>query len=203
MRRRSAWSSLFSRPAMPWRIALPVLMIGLLLMSARPGAAEHAASLLRLGEILPRFSGQTLAGKPLELPAAGAGSQAVVVFTFSREAGSDARLWSEHLARASSAAVPTYTVIFLEAVPWPFRGLALSSIKGGVPRAMQERTAVAYRDEDLWEQRLRVSDQSRAYLVLLGPDGTIRWRNSGAFADADFARLLNELAPPPHAPSRR
>jgi hypothetical protein len=63
-----------------------------------------------------------------------------------------------------------------------------------MPLAVQDRTIVLYRDEQLWKQRLAVKDESRAYLVLLDPSGTIRWINSGAFSDARYGVLKTKLA---------
>ena len=53
----------------------------------------------------------------------------------------------------------------------------------------QDHTVVLYKDETLWKQRLAVSDDERAYLFVLGPNGHIRWTNSSAFADAAYERL--------------
>jgi len=70
----------------------------------------------------------------------------------------------------------------------------LSGIKGSMPMAMQDRTLVLYRDEALWKQRLAFSEDSRAYVILLGPDGRIAWRSEGAFTEAPYAQLKDQLA---------
>ncbi|MHB1857891.1 MAG: hypothetical protein ACYCPM_10700 [Acidobacteriaceae bacterium] len=62
-----------------------------------------------------------------------------------------------------------------------------------MPVSVQDRTIVLYRDEELWEQRLTVTDINRAYVLLLGPSGNVRWVNSGAFSDTMYARLKNQL----------
>jgi hypothetical protein len=46
---------------------------------------------------------------------------------------------------------------------------------------MRDTTIVSYQNEDVWKQRLAVADESHAYVLVLGPDGHLRWRNSGAF----------------------
>jgi hypothetical protein len=62
---------------------------------------------------------------------------------------------------------------------------------------MRDRTIVSYQNEDLWKQRLAVANDSHAYVLLLGPDGHMRWRNSGAFSDGEYTelkkRVLREL----------
>ena len=124
----------------------------------------------------------------------GSGKPAVVIFSFSKAAGNDARSWNERLSRDFPKDVPSYTIIMLESVPKLFRGMALSGIKGSMPIAVQDRTLVLYRDETLWKQRLACSEDSRAYVLLLGPDGRIAWRSEGAFTEAAYAQLKDQLA---------
>jgi hypothetical protein len=52
---------------------------------------------------------------------------------------------------------------------------------------------VLYQDEKLWKLRLAVSDSNRAYVVLLAADGHLRWSNSGAYSDSEYARLKSEI----------
>ena len=106
----------------------------------------------------------------------------MLLFSFSRTAGKDAHLWNERLARDFSSAVPAYEVVVLESVPKLFRGLALSGIRSGMPLSMQDRTIVLYQDEKLWKTRLAASDNNRAYVVLLAPDGQLRWSNATAYS---------------------
>jgi hypothetical protein len=162
-----------------------------------------SATALHVGDPLPQLSGQTLTTKVLELPAAAAGQRAVVVFSFSRTAGKDARLWNEHTSRDFPDAVPHFTVIVLESVPKLIRSMAVSGIKSSMPVPAQDRTIILYRDEKLWKLRLSVADSDRAYVLLLGPDGHIRWSNSAAFADSEYAQLKKEIAKMLQPPSSR
>ena len=93
-----------------WR-AFALLIIGAQipkLLSALPNEAP-----LQVGSGFPRFSGQTLTGKSLDLPAAAAGRPVVVVFSFSKSAGQDAHKWNENLSR-DFPNVPAYTIIELQ-----------------------------------------------------------------------------------------
>jgi hypothetical protein len=171
---------------------------GLLFVIQRAGAADTAP--LHTGDLFPQLSGLTLTNKSLELPAVASGKPAVIVFSFSRAAGNDARLWNEHLSKDFSNAVPDYQVIVLESVPRLLRGTAVSGIKNTMPAARQDRSIVLYKDEKLWKLRLATSDNNRAYLLLLGADGHIRWSNHEAFGDSEYARLRSEIEKllPPH-----
>jgi hypothetical protein len=166
-----------------------------LLIIAFPALRLHAAhpGPVHAGVAFPRLSAKTLTGKSLELPAAALGKPAVLLFSFSRTAGKDAHLWKERLARDFSSAVPTYDVVVLESVPKLFRGLVLSGIRSGMPLSMQDRTVVLYQDEKLWKTRLTASDNNRAYVVLLAPDGQLCWSNATAYTASEYARLKNRI----------
>ena len=185
---------------MPRYSVFALLMIGFLVLTPPVNAAKPDARPLHTREPFPNISGNTLSGRLLELPTAATGKPVVVVFSFSRTAGKDAHLWNEHLAREFSNAVPAYEVVVMESVPKLFRGMAMSGIRSSMPLSRQERTVVLYRDEKLWKLRLAVSDDKRAYVVMLGPDGHLRWSNSAAYSDSEYAQLKHaiELLLPVH-----
>jgi hypothetical protein len=164
-----------------------------LALTSVASASQAALIPLHSGDIFPQCSGKTLTGKTLELPSTTVGKTAVVVFSFSRTGGRDSRVWSEHLSK-DFPDLSINTIILLESVPKLFRGMALSGIKKAMTSSiMQDRTVVLYQDEALWKHRLAVTDDNRAYLVLLGSDGHIRWNNSAAFSDGAYAQLKNEI----------
>ncbi len=175
-------------------LAFALSLTGFVIPALWSGAAPSAASPLRQGETLPEISGQALTGRSIELPAEASGKPAVVIFSFSKAAGNDARSWNERLSREFPKDVPRFTIIMLESVPKLFRGMALSGIKSSMPIAMQDRTLVLYRDETLWKQRLAFSEDSHSYVILLGPDGRISWKSEGAFAEAGYAQLRSQLS---------
>ena len=183
---------------MSWHFSFAVLIAGITAFAPPAYAGQQAgASPLHTGDPFPQVSGQTLTNKPLALPAAAAGKPAFVVFSFSRAAGKDARLWNERLfkdySNSNAIAVPGFQVIVLEWMPKLIRGMAVSSMKSNMPLAVQDRTIVSYVDEAVWKQRLAVSDDNRAYLFLLDPDGRIRWSNSVGFTDSEYTRLKEVL----------
>jgi ATP10 protein len=156
------------------------------------GAAQSAATPLHIGDEFPHFSGRTLTGKILELPFPTGGQPTMVVFSFSRVSGTDSGVWSEHVSKDVQN-LPVCSILLLEAVPRPFRGLLVSRIKSGMSPVIQDRAVALYKDEALWKQRLNVTDDNGAYVLLLGPQGRIRWKNEGAFSDAAYAQLQGSL----------
>lgn len=174
-------------------LAFALSLTGFLIPALWLQAAPSDVSPPQEGQTFPQISGQALTGRSIELPAAVSGKPAVVIFSFSKTAGNDARSWNERLSRDFPKDVLSFTIIMLESVPKLFRGMALSGIKGSMPIAMQDRTLVLYRDETLWKQRLAFSEDNHAYVLLLGPDGRIQWRSEGAFTEDAYAQVKERL----------
>jgi len=149
---------------------------------------------LQVGDALPHVSGQTLSGKQLALPADAAGKPAIVSFSFSKAGGKDSGLWSDHVEKDFPAVGRPYTLMMIEAAPKFVRGMIISGSKKGMSTAAQDRCIAMEKDEDVWKQRIGFTKDDRAYVFLLGPDGRIRWRSSGAYSDADYMVLKNEVS---------
>lgn len=162
----------------------------ILLSSSAPG--QPAPSHLKRGDTLPVLGGQALTGKWLDLRVVTAGSPAAVILSFSRAGGRDAQNWVQHLSK-DHPHLAVYTVIFLDSVPRLFRSVAVSDIRGEMPLVVQKRTILLYRDESLWKQRLRVTDESHACVILLGSRGHIQWINSAPFADSLYLTFSKEI----------
>jgi hypothetical protein len=86
-----------------------------------------------------------------------------------------------------------YTVIFLESVPGLFRAMAVSGIKDGMPPALQDRTILLYRDEDLWRHRLQVANKGHACVMLVEPNARVQWMTVGPFADALYSEFSKSI----------
>jgi hypothetical protein len=175
------------------RIYFKVLLIWFLGVSVGGSTAQQIA-LLHPGDALPEISGPTLSGKQLALPADAAGKPAVVSFSFSRTGGKDSSQWSDHVEKDFPAAGHPYTLMMIEAAPKFVRGIIISGSKKGMSPAAQDRCIAMEKDEDIWKQRIGFTTDDRAYVFLLGPDGKIRWRSSGAFSDSEYAKLKNDLS---------
>jgi hypothetical protein len=169
------------------------LLITLILGATLALPAIAQSALLHIGDALPQISGQTLSGKHLALPADTAGKPAIVEFSFSRTGGKDSAAWSDRVRKDFPSVSPSYTFMMIEAAPKFVRGMIISGTKKDMPSAAQDRCIAMEKDEDLWKQRLGFTDSDHAYLFLLGPDGKIRWKNSGQFTESDYAALKKEL----------
>jgi hypothetical protein len=170
--------------------ALFVWSVTVLLASSVSG--ERGSVPLQPGDVLPSLAGQSLSGKPLDLPANAQGKVAVAIFSFSRAGGRDARNWAQHFSK-NYPRLPVYNVIFLESVPRLFRGMVVSGIKSGMPPATQDRTVILYERQSFWELRLHVTNEDSARVLVLGRTGLIRWMSSGPFAEAIYLRVKTEI----------
>jgi ATP10 protein len=175
------------------RLVPAFLSLGLFL-AVHAVALQAQTAPLHTGDALPPVSGQTLSGKQLMLPADAAGKPAVVSFSFSRTGGKDSSQWSEHVEKDFPAVGHPYTLMMIEAAPKFVRGMIISGSKKGMTPAAQDRCIAMEKDEDIWKQRIGFTTDDRAYVFLLGPDGRIRWRSSGAFTDSEYVALKKELA---------
>jgi hypothetical protein len=166
----------------------------LVVLMASSAFGEKPSLPLQPGNALPPLVGQTLSGKPLELPAAVRGSVAVAIFSFNRTGGRDARNWAQRLSK-DYPNLGIYNVIFLESVPRLFRSMVISEIRSGMPPVMQAHTLLLFQQQVFWEQQLQVKDENDACVVVLGKTGLIRGMFSGPFAEAIYARVKTEVEP--------
>jgi hypothetical protein len=152
-------------------------------------SVEHA---LKPGDTMPQLAGQSLTGKPVDLPSGMGDGQIVLIVSFSHSAGRDSQNWGEHLSK-DYPHLNIYNAIFLEAAPKLVRPMAVSGIKSGMPPFIQDRAVILYRDESLWKQRLEIKDDSWARVILIDPGGRIRWISPGPFGDAVYQALGKEV----------
>jgi hypothetical protein len=168
--------------------------LGLLTSTLTLNAAQLSTAPLQVGAALPAFSGRTITNRPVAVPEFPMEKPAVLVFTFSRKAGKDAKMWNEHLAQDFAVNISAYGVNELESAPKIFRRLAISGIKSSISVSAQDRTIVLYRDEQLWRQRLGVKDENRAYVVLLDRSAAICWMSPAAFSDGTYGMFKAKIA---------
>lgn len=150
---------------------------------------------LRLGDLFPSLVGPALSGRPVAIPDTTSSRFTAVVFGFSRAGGDDAGRWRERLASdsATRGRVQPIVVAALGGAPRLLRGLIASGIRRGTPPSERDQMMVLDRDDALWKRRLAVSETSYAYVVLLAPNGRLRWKSDGPFDEARFTRLRDEL----------
>lgn len=157
--------------------------------------SNSAGASLQVGDAFPALTGQTVSGAAATIPAEETASVRVLVFSFSKSGGIDARLWSERLNKdfGPFSEVSRSTIIVLGSVPKLFRGTAISNIKTNLPKPLWEKTILVFKDDALWKSRLAFSTDGHCYVVALDRAGRVAWIGSGPFSEPAYAGLMWEV----------
>lgn len=174
------------------RILSLAALAAALLGSNIEASQQEGAPTLHAADLLPRLAGPSLRGDTVELPSAAGGHPTVVLFSFSQAGGQQAQEWIQHLSQEMPD-LNVYSVIFLEAVPRPLRGVVVSGIKSRTPQQQQSRTLLLYANTNAWKQQLQTCDVEDVCILLLGPDSRIPWMAGGAFSANSDRALRSEL----------
>jgi len=137
-----------------------------------------------LAQMVPSTEAEAVSGQKISFPPALHGRGAVLVTSFSRQAGSLSDAWVSALASDPAlAGVPVYRAVMLEAAPGFVRSRIKSSLRHAISPSQQPFCLVFVRDEKLWRRALAPTDDKLPVVVLLAPDGKIRWRGQGTVAE--------------------
>ena len=128
------------------------------------------------------------------MPGAVHGHSALLVVGFTHASGPHCTDWSKRLESEfkSNPALERYSVVFLEDAPRLVRGVARSGIKSGVPKEEYNNFLIVTEHEKEVKDAVHFQAPDDAYLVFLGPDGTVRWTFHGPVND-DPVRQIREL----------
>lgn len=145
------------------------------------------AAALAPGQPWPTLEGETLAGPRLRLPDAAAGRPALIVFTFSREAGGAAKPWCTKLVQEFGVE-RVYQVAMLEKAPRLVRGLIRRGMRGDVPTAWHARTILLYEGDADWRAKVGLRQENAPVVVLLREGRVVGMLNE-VFSEAAYQKL--------------
>jgi hypothetical protein len=127
---------------------------------------------------MPETEGETLAGTKIRFPSMLQGKPAVLVFSFSKEAGEKVPGWMKPLLERNENA---YSVANLEAAPRFIRGMIRRGMRGMMPAEHQARGLVLTQNEKAWRALLNVKDDKIPWVARVDASGKIVQQWSGAF----------------------
>lgn len=140
---------------------------------------------------LPQVVGESLTGQKIVLPDTLRGQPAVVVWSFTREAGEKVEKWAAPLVRDG---VDVWVVAMIEAAPRFLRPMIRSSMRRASPALLHPRFVCATSGEKAMRQVLEVADDRIPYLILVDSGGVVVWRHAGSYSEAAHGELLRRLA---------
>lgn len=166
--------------------------------SPGPSSQGSAAAGEAAPDHIPVLASTTLSGEKVQLPRdlATGGRSAVLVIGFGRGASEAAREWGGHLAQATAHTPQTtyYVVPVVSGVPSLLRGSVLRAIGHSVSANGKRHFLPIVSDEPAWRRVTGVQDESVPYLLLVNSAGEVRWRGAGAFSDATYKALQQQIA---------
>jgi hypothetical protein len=139
----------------------------------------------------PVTEGETLTGRKMTVPASFAGKPAVLVFSFSRQAGEKVRYWLDPLLKDG---VNAWSVANLEAAPRLIRGLIRSGMKKDMLPDAQAHSVLLYKDDKEWRQALGIEKDETPVIVLLDTKGQVVWKHQGLFEQNTYRALLKRFS---------
>jgi hypothetical protein len=172
---------------------LTVLVAGVAAAVALPAAADDRPSVLRAGEPMPRLEGDFLTGKPAVLPDAAKGKVALVALGFTYDSRFAVEAWGKWFKTQFGGRAG---ITYFE-VPMMGRGARFGrffidrGMRKNTPKDAHDHVITVYGDTGPWKPRVGFTDarEKDAYLLLVGPDGVVKWMYSGPFDEAKAAAL--------------
>lgn len=165
-------------------------------------ASSAPVNPLIMGEKLPELKGEYLTGRAAVLPADASGKVALLLFGFTYQSRFPVEAWVKRFRQdfGNQPKVTFYEVPMIGGMARMGKWFLDSGMRKGTPKADQENAITVYGGTNLWKQRLGVTSEDLAYLVVLDPNGNIVWRDAGPLDETKYQTLANkvrELNPKP------
>ncbi len=151
------------------------------------GMLAFAAS-LPPGSPWPPTEADTLAGGKVRLPDAAKGKPALIVMTFSKDAGTVSKAWTTRFLK-DFPATQLYQIAMLEKAPRLVRGIIRSGMRSDMPVALHSRMLLLYQGDAAWRTRLSIANEDLPYLAVLDAEGRLKWSHQGKFDETEYQKL--------------
>lgn len=177
---------------------------GLAVVVSASSIQSAPADRLRVGEPLPTVQGSFLTGRSATLPAASAGKTALLLLGFTYESRNAVEPWGEwfRMAIGTRPDVTFFEMPMIGGMAKLGRWFIDRGMRRGTPEELHENVITVYGGTGDWKRRLGVSDvnEDDAFLIVIDPQGNVRWLHHGPFdpatADALEGVLKSASGPP-------
>jgi hypothetical protein len=172
--------------------AVATYLLGLTLVLGVPVEAVQTEP-MQVGQPLPLLTGDLLTGERAEFPGAASGKVALLVLGFTYDSRFEVEAWSLRFREAfvKEPRVTFFEVPMLGGMARLGRWFIDSGMRRGTPKELHGNVLTVYGGVGDWKKRAGFDDrrEDAAYLVLLGPDGIVRWLHTGPVEDESFEAL--------------
>lgn len=185
-------------PALDFRPLIAVLWGAALVLAAVPAAgADAPPPRLEVGGTMPKLAGDALSGKPATLPDVAKGKVALVALGFSYDARFPVEAWGAWFKKqyGGRTGVTYFEVPMMGRAARMGRFFIDRGMRKNTPKEAHDSVITVYGDTSEWKARMGVTDarEKEAFLMLLGPDGVVRWMHVGQFEEAGAAELTSAV----------
>jgi len=143
---------------------------------------------------VPRTEGKTLSQNPLVIADLIKGKPALLIVTFSKNAGENAKEWTKALqAKGINNRCVFYQVAELEDVPRFFRRLVIAAMRKGVPAEKYETFVILITETQVWKKFVGFNNEQDPYLVLIDASGAVQYKLSGEMTDERLKEIAEKL----------
>jgi len=172
-----------------------LLIVGLLAAVLAVQAGADEVTRLVVDQVMPPLEGDFLTKTKARLPDAAAGQVALVALGFTYDSRFAVEEWSKRFREtfADDPRVTFFEVPMLGRMARLGRVFIDRGMRNGTPEAFHGNVITVYGGSvGDWKKRMGFTDAAKdaAYLILLGPDGIVRWLHTGVPADAPFEALV-------------
>jgi len=145
---------------------------------------------------MPRLTGEFLTGRKAVLPDAASGRVTLLALGFSYDSRFPVEAFVKQWRQRFGADARTsfFEVPMLGGMARMGRWFIDSGMRRGTPKQDHERVITVYGGVGEWKQRLKCNNGKAACLVLLDPQGNVRWVKESLYDDAVWADLQSRAA---------
>jgi hypothetical protein len=151
---------------------------------------------MAVGEKFPEIAATTLAGTEKVLPGDLAGTVALIVIAFERQAQAMIDSWTDPLAPdfPEGSGFFVFEVPMIDSPVWRMMGGMIDSgMRSGIPPRRHGFVMTYYGGTETYRRTLAMDDRSLAYLFLLDREGRIRWEARGFATPGGVRELMGKI----------
>ena len=168
--------------------------IGVLASMTMSAATQPAE--LSVGDPLPPLRGEFLTGRTAVLPQDSNGRVALLMLGFTYESRFQVEAWAKRFRQdfGADSRVTFFEIPLIGGLARMGKWFIDSGMRRGTPKADYSNVITVYGGTAVWKKRVAFRDPNAAYLILLGPDGTVRWRFAGSPDEKRYQALSSEVS---------